>query len=281
MTDPGETTQPSAGETTQPSPGETTQLSRAGGPTGRLDGRVAIVTGAGSGLGAATARLFGEQASAVAVVDIDAASAAASADGITGAGGRAIALTCDVAERAQVDAAVAATVDAFGGVDILVQYAQVIVIEVPFEELTEEQFVRSWRSGCLGSVHFMQECLPHLKKSRGRVVNVASGAAFDHPSGGAAYAMSKQAIRSVTLSAAKEWGRFGITVNAICPIAMTPAMNDWKAGFPDHFQQVVDAVPLRRIGEPSDVARGVLSIVTDLDYCTGMTFMLDGGATRS
>jgi 2-hydroxycyclohexanecarboxyl-CoA dehydrogenase len=246
---------------------------------GRLDGKVAIVTGAGQGLGAATATLFAQEGAAVAVVDRNEDTSSAVAQAIEGSGGRALAVTCDVRFRDQVDACIAATVESFGPVDVLVQYAQIISIEIPFEDCTEEVFDDSWRSGCLGSIFFMQGCFPYLKERGGRIVNVASGAAFEMTEQLAAYSMAKQAIRSITRTAAKEWGRHGITVNAICPIAMTPAMEIWERDFPDHFGGMIDGIPLRRIGEPVDIARHVLSIVADLDYCTGMTFMIDGGAT--
>jgi NAD(P)-dependent dehydrogenase (short-subunit alcohol dehydrogenase family) len=246
---------------------------------GRLDGKVAIVTGGGQGLGAATATLFAQEGASVAVVDRNEETSRAVAEAINGSDGRALAVTCDVRHRDQVDACIGATVDAFGPVDVLVQYAQIISIEIPFEDCSEEVFDDSWRSGCLGSIFFMQGCFPYLKERSGRIVNVASGAAFEMTEQLAAYSMAKQAIRSITRTAAKEWGRYGITVNAICPLAMTPAMSIWERDFPDHFEGMVDHVPLRRVGEPVDIARHVLSIVTDLDYCTGMTFMIDGGAT--
>lgn len=246
---------------------------------GRLDGKVAIVTGAGQGLGAATARLFADEGAAVAVVDWNKEKAASIAEEILGTGGRALAVPCDVRERAQVDAAIAATVAAFGTVDILVQYAQIIVIEVPFEELTEQQLVDSWRSGCLGSMFFMQGCLPYMKKRGGRIVNAASGAALTMAPGFAAYASAKQAIRSMTRVASKEWGKYGITVNAICPVSMTAALAGWRDNFPDQFKQMANATPLRYVAEPVEIARHVLSIITDMTYCTGMTFMLDGGTS--
>jgi 2-hydroxycyclohexanecarboxyl-CoA dehydrogenase len=162
---------------------------------------------------------------------------------------------------------------------VLVQYAQIIVIEIPFEEHTEGDFVDSWRSGCLGSIFFMQGCCPYMKKRGGRIVNVASGAAVDSTPALAAYAMVKQAIISITRTAAKEWGKHGITVNVICPNAMTPAMEKWAKEHPEHFNPMIATMPLRRIAQPPEIADGVLSIVSDLGYCTGMTFMLDGGAS--
>jgi NAD(P)-dependent dehydrogenase (short-subunit alcohol dehydrogenase family) len=143
---------------------------------GGLDGKVAIITGAGRGLGEATARVFAKEGAALALVDVDGGNVASVSEAVAALGAKAIAIQCDVQNRAEVKAAVSRTAETFGTVDILLQFAQAMRLEVPFEQVVEDDFVVSWRSGVMGSIFFMQECFPHLRARGGKVINLASGA---------------------------------------------------------------------------------------------------------
>ena len=152
-------------------------------------GKVAIITGGGQGLGQATARVFAAEGASVVVVDRNAETATAVAAAIAAQGGSAIPVACDVRHRGEVDATTRAAADAFGGIDILVQYAQIIKIETPLEHAPVEDFVDSWESGLIGSVNFMQSAFPYMKaRGEGRIVNVASAAGLAGTKGCAAYA---------------------------------------------------------------------------------------------
>jgi 2-hydroxycyclohexanecarboxyl-CoA dehydrogenase len=125
----------------------------------------------------------------------------------------------------------------------------------------------------------MQACFPHMRDRGGAIVNVASTTGVAGAPGFAAYAMAKEAIRGLTKVAAREWGRFGITANVICPAAYTDGVREFFADNPSARQSVERATPLGRMGDPyADVAHAVLGLVTDLHYVTGATVMVDGGA---
>jgi 2-hydroxycyclohexanecarboxyl-CoA dehydrogenase len=248
---------------------------------GMLDGKVAIITGAGRGLGRATANVFAKEGAALALVDIDGGTVEAASREVAALGAKAIGIKCDVQNQADVNAAVLKTVDAFGTVDVLIQYAQYIKIEVPFEDLPESEFVAMWRSGVLGSIFFMQACFPYMRGRGGKVINVASGVGVNGARNMSGYAIAKEGIRGLTKAAANEWGKHNITVNVICPSAQSAAFERWQKEQPERFKAVLDGIPLGRVGDPElDIGRAVLALVgPDMRFLTGATIMLDGGTT--
>ena len=175
----------------------------------------------------------------------------------------------------------ARTLDAYGGIDILVNAADDPHVDVPFLELTEEVMNASWRTGVLGTVRCMQACVPHmLDRGEGAVVNVASGAGLLAPIGMAAYSAAQEAIRSITRTAAVELGPLGIRVNVICPVASgSESLDRWIARDPERLAAYVANTPLRRVGDPvDDVGEGVVFLCGPQSrYVTGTTLMLDGG----
>ncbi len=247
---------------------------------GRLDGKAAIVTGAGQGIGRGIALVLAREGAAVAVVDVNPDTATSTAKEIEGHGGRAIAAACDVGVRAQADAAIAAAAKAFGTIDILVNDAQRIIGEINVEDMTDEVVQQSMQSGFMGTFYFMQGCFPYMKNRGGKIVNVGSAAGTEGMARWAAYAATKEAIRAITRVAAKEWGRYRINVNAICPASMTPAIEIWMKTNPGDFNASLARIPLSRYGDPEkDIAPVVLALVSpDFDYVTGQTIMVDGGA---
>lgn len=248
--------------------------------TGRLDSRVAIVTGGGQGVGRGIAHAFAKDGAAVAVVDRNPETAAATRHELAALGSRSIAVECDVSRRDQVDGAVARTVAELGGVDILVNCAQGVRNGLAsFVDHSEADMDLAYRTGPLGTFFFMQACFPHLKERAGTVVNVGSATDLEGRAGFTAYAAAKEAIRALTRVAAREWGPHQIRVNAISPAAMSPATEAYAANNPDRFQQSLAAIPLGRIGDcEADIGRAVAALVSsDMRYVTGMTLMVDGG----
>jgi 2-hydroxycyclohexanecarboxyl-CoA dehydrogenase len=247
--------------------------------TARLDGRVALVTGAGQGIGRGTALALAKEGAAVGIAGRTLSKCEAVAAEIKAVGGRALPIACDVGVRAQVDAAVAATVSAFGGLDILVNNAQASG-QAALADTTDEDVDLAWRTGPLATLYAMQSALPYLRANGGTVVNFGSSTAIEGNVAFGAYAMAKEAIRGLSRVAAREWGPFGIRVNVIVPNALSPASEDFRDAYPERFARMEARVPLGRVGDPeNDIGRAVVALAADdLTYLTGQTLMLTGGA---
>lgn len=246
-----------------------------------LEGKVAIVTGAGRGLGRGIALELAREGAAVLVAELDPATGERTAREIEAQGGRSLAVATDVRQRAQVDAAVASAERTFGTIDILVNNAQLQRQQVSFEDTTEDDMEVVLGSGVIGTFHFMQACFPLLRRRGGKIVNLASAAGLLGYPGWTSYAVSKEGIRALTKVAAREWGKYKINVNAICPVAETPSFQEWSRKHPDLAKAMIDAIPLGHVGDPqSDIGRAVVFLSgPDSDFVTGVTMMVDGGQT--
>ena len=246
-----------------------------------LDEKVAIVTGAGSGVGRGIAMALARHGARVVASSRTVSKCETAVTEIESAGGTAIAVGCDVREPTHVDACVARAVETYGGIDILVNAADDPRVDVPFLELTEEVMNASWEAGVLGTVRCMQACVPHmLERGEGAIVNVASGAGLLAPIGMAAYSAAQEAIRSLTRTAAVELGPLGIRVNVICPVASgSESLDRWIVRDPERLAAYVANTPLRRVGDPvDDVGESVAFLCGPQSrYVTGTTLMLDGG----
>ncbi|MGW3966973.1 SDR family NAD(P)-dependent oxidoreductase [Amycolatopsis sp. NPDC005003] len=248
-------------------------------PELRLAGKVALVTGAGQGVGRGTALALAREGACVALAGRTVAKCEAVAAEIDAFGGSSIALACDVTDRAQVEAAIAATAGRFGRLDALVNNAQTSVQRL-LAETTPEDVDVCWRSGPLATLHAMQAALPLLRVRGGSIVNFGSSTAIDGNVTFGAYAMAKEAIRGLSRVAAREWGRYGIRVNVVVPNALSPAAEQFSRDEPERFRKLTRAMPLGRMGDPeTDIGRAVVALVSDdLAYLTGDTLMLTGGA---
>jgi len=246
---------------------------------GRLAGKVAVITGAGQGIGRGIARAFASEGACIAVLDINGAAAVEVAEQCATRAPLAMAVDCDVSERAEVDAAVAAVVQRLGGVDVLVTCALPKVKVEPFELVQPDAFERMWRIGYLGVVHSMLACLPYLRERRGCVINFGSGAGIGAAPGYAAYGPIKEAVRAITRIAAREWGRDGVRVNAICPFAKSDQFDEWAARYPEQAAMAVGSTSLGRIGDcEHDIGRAAVFLASDdASYINGHSLMVDGG----
>lgn len=249
--------------------------------TGVLNGKVAIVTGAGNGIARSAARAFAAEGAAVAVVDIKQQAAERTVAEITAAGGRALVQVCDVSSRAQVDAAVAATVSTFGTVDILMNAAFANPsFGKPFVEQTDADLRVNLDTSFMGTWNFMQSCFPYLKERRGKVINFSSASFSEGMVGASPYAAAKGAVIGLMNCVALEWGPFGINVNAISPVTHTEQYDEFlKTAPPGAHENFVASNPMRRLGDPDkDTARVAVFLAgPDSDYIHGRVIAVDGG----
>jgi len=240
----------------------------------RLSGRTALVTGGGQGVGRGIALALAAAGAAVVITGRTEGKLKDTAGEIAERGGRAYTVVGDVGEREDVDRMVAETVREFGGLDVLVNNAQSSV-QRRLAETSYEDVELTYRSGPLAAFHAMQAALPHLKESRGSVVNLGSSAAVQGEATFAAYAMAKEAIRGLSRVAAREWGAYGIRVNVISPGTIETAMAT-EAHTPEQLAEFADANPLGRLGQPADVAEAFVFLAR-ASYVNGVVLRVDGG----
>lgn len=246
----------------------------------RLEGKVAIVTGAGAGIGRGTALVLASEGASVTVAGRTLSKCERVADEIERVGGRALALECDVNHRDQIDDMVHRTVESFGPPDILVNNAQGGGLGGGhrLETVSDDVFLDAFRGGVLSSLYAMQAVFPYMMERTGNIVNMASSTGIMGDPGFGPYGTAKEAIRGLTKHAAREWGRYGIRVNVVAPAALGEGASRFRDEAPKRWEAIIKQIPLARMGDPQDdIGRGILAIVTDLHYLTGATLALDGG----
>jgi NAD(P)-dependent dehydrogenase (short-subunit alcohol dehydrogenase family) len=249
---------------------------------GRVDGRVAIVTGAGTGLGRAIAEELAREGAGVAVLEIDADSAERAASELAARGGDSRAYPTDVASREQVDAAFEAVSRDYGQLDIVVNNAGISRVGPHTQDVTDEDWNDSIAIMQTGVFYCMRAAARiMLPRRSGSVVNISSIRGFSPNPGRIAYCAAKAAVIMMTHVAAGEWAPHGVRVNAIAPGVMRTPM--WDA---DVARGVLDepyyleTIPARRLGDPSEVGRLAVFLASDeASYITGAVHAIDGALT--
>jgi NAD(P)-dependent dehydrogenase (short-subunit alcohol dehydrogenase family) len=250
----------------------------AGGMHG-VDNKVIIVTGSGRGVGKGMALHLGKGGARVVVAEWKEHLLSETCAELSELGVENLGVVCDIRHKDQIDSMVAQTVERFGRVDALVNNAQTFRPLAPIAVVSEDDVDVFYTSGVKGSLWAMQAVYPHMKaQGWGRIVNFASSMGITGGSGFAAYNASKEAIRALTRTAAREWGADGIVVNAIAPAAATHHGEAGKQS--EGYRIFIQNCPMGRQGDPElDIAPIAWFLCSDAcRYLTGHTFMADGGA---
>ena len=248
-----------------------------------LENKVVIITGAGSGIGAATASLFAEHGAKVIVSDLNMEKAQGVVDGIKIAGGTSLAIQANVTKFEEVEALVAKAVNEYGQLDVMVNNAG---IGGKNQKKTADHTHEDWHNviavNQTGVFYCMQVALQQMtKQGHGNIVNVASLAGLKPSGYNLSYSASKYAVVGMTKSAALEYGRKNIRINAVCPGYTNSALLDQLLGSrPDMGDTLKRLIPMDRFGEAAEIAEAIVWLASDNSkYITGQTITLDGGTS--
>ena len=244
--------------------------------------KTVLITGVGKGgIGYGVAKAFLKAGWQVAVTGRGMDKLGRTAEELkTETGGSVLPIAADGSVEAEVRKAVELTASHYGRLDAVINNAQASTPGLQLIEHEEKDIDLAVRSGLYAAFFYMKHAHPHLKATRGAVINFASGAGLFGKPGQSAYAAAKEAIRGLSRAAATEWGPDGIRVNVVCPLVMTSALEKWKTENPDLFGRAVSAIPMGRFGDPeTDIGSVCLFLVSgQAAYLTGETLVLQGGS---
>lgn len=246
----------------------------------RMQGKTVVVTGGGRGIGLGIATAFAKEGANIAITGLNAESLAEAAEALAGLGAGVLPVVADGADETAVAAGVKQIVERFGRIDVVVNNAQASKSGVLLVDHTKADFELAIHTGLFAAFYYMRAAFPHLKETRGCVINIASGAGLFGKPGQSSYAAAKEGIRGLSRVAATEWGEFGVRCNVVCPLVMTPMLERWSQEYPDLFKATIKGIPLGRFGDAEkDIGRTCVFLASeDAAYISGETITLQGGS---
>ncbi|QUG41168.1 SDR family oxidoreductase [Psychrobacillus sp. INOP01] len=245
----------------------------------KLQDKVVIITGGAGGIGFGMAKAMVKEGAIVTIVDVNDETGNASEKLLQEISPKSMFVKADLMDRENLPNIIKTVVDKYGKIDVLVNNAHASK-QLTFENITQADLDLSFGTGFYPTFYLMQAALPYLKETKGNIINFASGAGLAGHETQAAYAAAKEAIRGISRVAANEWGRFGINVNIISPLANSEGVQAWAQAQPEYYESVVSKIPMGRFGDvEEDIGRVAVFLASeDSRYMTGQTMMVDGGS---
>lgn len=248
---------------------------------GNLQGKVAIITGGAGGIGKGIATAFVKEGAKVVIVDVNEEAGLKALEELKRFQPESTFIQADLTDHQYLKNIVDDVIANYNKLDILVNNAHASRNK-PFLEQTQDDLDLSFNTGFYPTFYLMQAAIPHLKETKGNIINFASGAGIEGHASQASYAAAKEAIRAITRVAANEFGKDDITVNLIAPIANSPGVKQWAEAEPEYYQEVLNKIPMQKFGDPElDIGRAAVFLASDdSKYISGQTINVDGGSVK-
>lgn len=246
-----------------------------------MNKKVVLITGAGGGIGQGVVRAFASEGANLVLTDISLNCLTALKEELENKYDiEILTFAADGTKEETAKTIVENAVHSFGRLDTVINIAQASKSGTLLEEHSREDFDLAIMTGLYATFFYMRAAVPYLKETKGCVINFASGAGFTGQRGQASYAAAKEGIRGMSRVAANEWGPFGIRVNVVCPLALTPHLKEWKEEYPDLYEKTVSSIPLQHFGDAEiNIGRTCVFLASEGgSYITGETISVQGGA---
>lgn len=247
----------------------------------KMKDKVVIITGGGKGIGLGISTAYAKEGANLVITGRTAETLDKSKKYLEeNFGIKVLAITADGANENEVKNVIDKTIEEFGRIDAVINNAQASKSGLLLVEHSIEDFDLAIYTGLYGTFNYMKFAFPHLKESKGSVINFASGAGLAGRPGQSSYAAAKEGIRGLSRVAATEWGEHGINVNVICPLAMTESLEKWREEYPELYERTIQGVPMGRFADPEkDLGRLCIFLTSeDGHYITGETITVQGGS---
>ena len=246
----------------------------------RLKDKVAIITGAATGIGRAAALQFAAEGAKVVVADRNIPAGQETAAKVGEAGGEAIFVETDVSKPDRVEDMVSQALTAYGKLDVLVNNAGILIRTGRLHEISEMEWDLTQATDIRGMFLCCRAVIPHMLDSGGSIINLSSASGIRASAYSAAYGVSKAGVLNLTMTAAREYGADGIRFNAVVPGLVDSPQSRGSTGSTETFNQRVSEIPIGRVGQPQDIAHLLVYLASDeSSYVTGSSFVIDGGRT--